>query len=81
MQNRQDCSGQELVNMQGSRGKWKTHPQALFFFVFSLTWWLFHCIHMIHLSRQAQGGKGEEEKERECKGHHGAKVQQHKKVK
>lgn len=52
----------ELVKMQGSKGRWTTHPQALFFFLFSLTRWLFHCIHKIYLSRQAQGGGGRERK-------------------
>lgn len=79
---RTDVAGvdRELVKMQGSKGRWTTHPQALF--LFSLTRWLFHGIHKIHLSRQARGGGGrgrKRERKRECKGHHSAKVHQHKK--
>lgn len=54
-------------------------------FLSSLTRQLFHGIHKIHLSREAPGGnRGEREEERErgreCEGHRGAKVQQHKKI-
>lgn len=51
----------EGVTMQGSAEGGKPTPKL--YFLSSLTWWLFHGIHKIHLSRQARGGE-EEEKER-----------------
>lgn len=63
--------GRAGVTTRGSAEGGKPTPKLCF--LSSLTWWLFHGIHKIHLSRQARGGE-EEDKGRKRESVKGTRV-------